>query len=130
MMEAICVNFKFYDSYYLHSILEIVQKQLTMTESSANAIRKESVVRTFAFFKNIVMHASIVPFDGKRNPFSRVFEIIRILKESCKDKLSEDERELFREEGQQLLEIAFARITSLEMNDVMQKYGANQPTEI
>lgn len=49
------------------------------------------------------MRASIVPFDGKRNPFSRVFEIIGILVESCKDKLSEDEGELYREEGQQLL---------------------------
>lgn len=103
MMEAISVNFKFYDSYYLHSILEIVQKQLTMVDSSALAIRKESVVKIFAFFKNIVMHAAIVPFDGRRNPFSRVFEIIGLLVESCKDKLSEDEGELYREEGQQLL---------------------------
>lgn len=89
-MEAICINFKFYDSYYLHSILEIVQKQLTMSDSSSHSIRKESVIKIFAFFKNIVMHASITPFDGRRNPFSRVFEIVGIMVDSCKDKLSED----------------------------------------
>ncbi len=57
MVLDICANFKFYDSYYLQSILEIVQKHLTMHDSVLLQIKKQILFKVLDFFKIMVVRS-------------------------------------------------------------------------
>jgi hypothetical protein len=97
MIEDICTNFKFFDAYYLQSILDILQKHLTMYDNILMEIKKNILSKVINFFKILILHSQINIFDGKRNPFARIFEILGLVSDYVKERLSEIEGNAYKE---------------------------------
>lgn len=55
------------------------------------------------FFKLLVANSEITPFDGKRNPFARAFEIAASISDYAKEKLMEGDYLMWKEECQRML---------------------------
>lgn len=130
MIEDFMRGFRFYDSYYLQAILDILHKHLIMHDSILVEIRHRILSPMLTFLKLLVANSEVSPFEGKRNAFARAFEIVGAVGDYAKDKLKEQEYHAFKEECQAMLELAFQRITSPSIDAVMNKYGKNQPGEI
>ena len=75
IIEDICCYFKYTDSYYLNSILDIVHKHFTLYDNILTELRKIIVPKIIAFLKVVISFSEINIHDGKKNPFSRAFEI-------------------------------------------------------
>jgi hypothetical protein len=130
MIEDFMRGFRFYDSYYLQAILDVIHKHLIMHDSILVEIRHRMLSPMLTFLKLLVVNSELSPFEGKRNAFARAFEIVGAAGDYAKDKLKEEEYNAFKEECQRMLELAFQRITSPSIDAVMKKYGKNQPGEI
>jgi hypothetical protein len=112
MLVDLMGGFRHYDNYYLQAILDILQKHLTMHDSLLLEIKHQILFKAIEFCQLLVANSEITPFDGRRNPFARAFEIAASVTDYAKERLVEQDYVVWREECQRMLELAFQRITS------------------
>jgi hypothetical protein len=77
MTIALLFNFKFFDPFYLHSLSEIFCKLLTSYATTDLQEKRLKLYEGLIFFCDMLIeNCQIRLEDGKRDPFSRVFDIL------------------------------------------------------
>ena len=110
------------DFYYLNNIMDVMYRMLSMYDSCYNSQKAIITESSLNFLFLVVRGVDIVLEEGRKNPFSRVFELLSICIESVRDSEFDAAAEL-RAKSQGILEAALTRIVSGYADKVMGEMG-------
>ena len=103
---------------------------LTMYDVFYSVKKEETVNSVLIFCYLVVKNVEINIEEGRKNPFSRVFQLIGICIDITKDMFTLEKEKQFRGKCQEIVNLALERIVGPEADIVMQPFGFDQPTEI
>ena len=124
-----CYNFTYMDFYYLNNIMDVMFRMLSMYDSYYNSHKTLITESSLNFLFLVVQGVEIVLEEGRKNPFSRVFEMLSLCIDSIRDSEFDAAADL-RVKSQNILDAALNRIGSGYADKVMGEIGYDNANEI
>ena len=118
----VCCNFTYMDFYYLNNIMDVMYRMLSMYDSCYNNQKALITESSLNFLFLVVQGVEIVLEEGRKNPFSRVFELLSLCIDSVRDADIDATADL-RTKSQRILEAALSRIVGGYADKVVGEMG-------
>ena len=110
------------DFYYLNNIMDVMYRMLSMYDSCYNNQKALITESSLNFLFLVVQGVEIVLEEGRKNPFSRVFELLSLCIDSVRDADIDATADL-RTKSQRILEAALSRIVGGYADKVVGEMG-------